>query len=206
MKYAVYGFFAILAGILFLPSADSTQLRNIPLLIALLSLLLLAVLIRILQYAVFMAKTKKLLRKQGIQPIQSKFRPWASRLHGHYSITLEWEGQTVQILLLARKKRYQRYHFDRVDSLEFYRANRVVFNAIKTKGATVSRLVEVKQVGKQKIQWEDGAAIRAVLFDRLPSEITDSTQKELLWTGDRICDSDVYVLDCETLCEKCKSI
>ena len=204
MKYAVYVGLAILAGVLFLPNANSTQLRNVPLLIALLSVLLLAVLIQLFRYAVFMAKAKKRLQNRLIRLTQSKFYPWAARGHGHYSFTLEWEGQTVQILLLVQKKRYQRYHFDRVDTLEFYRANRVVFRQGNVEGAKISKLVEVKQVGKQKLQWDDGAAIRVVLFDRLPSEITDSTQKELLGAGDRICGSDVYVLDWETLCEKCK--
>ncbi|MBE6601935.1 MAG: hypothetical protein E7637_05455 [Ruminococcaceae bacterium] len=105
------------------------------------------------------------------------------------------------MVLLSRKRTYQRYHFDRVDRLEFYRANRVVFNSIKAYGGTISKLVEVKQVGKQNLKWDDSSQIRIVLFDKLPEQISDTKKKECLGTGDRICASDVYLLDWESFCD-----
>lgn len=199
MKYVVYIILFFCAGFLFLPRTGTTEIRNQPLLILILSLILILILIRFFKYVVLMAKTQKLLKKHRTKLIKIKFFPWTSRFHGHYSITFQHEKQTVQLVLLSRKKKYQRYHFERIDRLEFYRANRVVFKSTQKLGGIISHLVEINQVGKQRIKWEDSAELRIVLFDKLPDLITDSVKKEPLGVGDRICASDSYVLDWSSL-------
>ena len=201
MKYFVYAVLALIAGFLFLPATGTSEIRNQPLLILILSLILISILIRFLKYVALMVKTKQSLKQRKISLIKSKFQPWASCFHGHYSITFQYENQTVQIVLLSKKRKYQRYHFDRIDRLEFYRANRVVFRSSKIWGAKISDLVETNQVGKQRIKWDNFAEIRVILFDKLPDQITDSVKKENLGTGDQICASDVYILDHTTFCK-----
>jgi len=201
MKYFVYFLLTFVALLMFLPANSTSEIRNKPLLILILSLIFLVILVRLFKYIFFMTKTKKMLKRNNITLKQTRFLPWASRFHGRYTLTFQWEDKVVEMVLLSRKRTYQRYHFDRVDRLEFYRANRVVFNSIKAYGGTISKLVEVKQVGKQNLKWDDSSQIRIVLFDKLPEQISDTKKKECLGTGDRICASDVYLLDWESFCD-----
>lgn len=203
MKYFVYMVLTFVALLLFLPRTASSPIRNLPLLILLLALLLLTVLIRFFKYAILMARTKALLKRNSIHSMKCHFAPWASRFHGHYSITFPYKGKTAQIILLSRRRKYQRYHFDRIDHLEFYRSNRVVVKSGKN-AARMTGLVEVTQVGKQSIQWNSDAQLRAVLLDKLPYEVTDATKKEALFAGDRICSTDVQLLDWQSIAAKKK--
>lgn len=117
----------------------------------------------IFQVRYFACKNKKLLETKWGKVTKIKLLPWASRFHGHYSIAFQHEGKHVQMILLCKKGKYRRYHFDRVDRLEFYRANRVVFQSTPIRGAKISNLVEVNRVGKQRIKWDDSAEIRVIL-------------------------------------------
>lgn len=204
MKYVVYAILFFASGLLFFPRTGSTEIRNLPLLLVLLSLMLLLVLIRFCKYVVLVIKVNKRLKQSGIEGTKIKFLPWASFFHGHYSLTFSYEGKKAQILLLSRKRKYQRYHFDSIHRLEFYRANRVVFKSTKIRGGTISELVEVKQVGKQSLAWDADAELRAILFDRVPEQITDCAKKEHLAVGERICRSNVCLLDWSHLSERMK--
>ena len=201
MKIFICAALSFIAMLLFLPRTGSSEIRNLPLLILILSLLVLSVLIRFLKYVILTAKVKKLLKQSGVTQVKIKFYPWASRFRGHYSLRFRHGSREVQLLLISRKRAYPRYHFDRTDRLEFYRANRIVFNGSKTRGATISRQVEVNRVGKQKLSWDTAAQTRVILFDRLPGQITDSARREELGANDRICGSDVLILDWKTLCK-----
>ena len=137
MKYFVYAVLAFIAALLFLPASGTTQIRNLPLLLFTLSVILLFMFVRFFKYVLLVVKTKKQIKKIGIQKIKIKFFPWDSFFHGHYSIIFSHENKTAQSILLSKKRKYQRYHFDSINKLEFYRSNRVVFNSIKAKGATI---------------------------------------------------------------------
>jgi len=195
MKYFVYIALLFICGFLFLPAMGTTEIRNLPLLLFILSLVLLFILIRFFQYALLVVKTQRQLKKMGVHKTKVKFFPWMSFFHGHYSITFSHNNKVAQIILLSRKRKYQRYHFDSINKLEFYRSNRVVFNDIKAKGGTISKLVETNLVGKQRINWDDDAEIRIIVFDKFPGRITDSVKKEDLGVGERICASNIYLFD-----------
>ena len=201
MKYVVYIAMLFVCGLLFLPRTGTTEIRNLPLLLFILTLILTFILIRFIKYVLLVAKTKKQLKKIGIQNAKIKFFPWASFFHGHYSITFSHENKIAQIILISRKSKYQRYHFDSVNKIEFYRSNRVVFNSIKEKGATISKLVETNLVGKQRLKWDDTAEVRIIIFDRIPKQITDFTKKENLCAGEKICSSNIYLFDWITFCK-----
>ena len=202
VKYFVYIVLVFIAGLLFLPATGTTEIRNLPLLIFILSLVLMFILIRFFKYVILVTKSQKQLKKIGIHNIKIKFIPWSCFFHGHYSITFSYENKIAQIILLSRKRKYQRYHFDSTSRLEFYRANRVVFRSSRVRGATISKLVEINQIGKQRIKWDDTAKIRMIVFDNLPEQMTDSVKKENLGVGERICNSNIYILDFATFCQK----
>ena len=124
-----------------------------------------------------MVKARRLLKQNRKKVIKIRFFPWASLFRGQYSITFQSENEIAQIILISKKRKYQRYHFDSINRLEFYQANRVVFRSSRIRGATISNLVELNQVGKQRIKWDDAAKIRMIVFDKYPNLITDSMKK-----------------------------
>ena len=201
MKYLVYVALAFMAGLLFFPASGSTRIRNLPILIALLCFLGAVVLWRQFRYLRLMIKARKSLKKQGISNVRSTFLPWGSRFHGSYRLLFPYKNETVQIILFIRKRKYIRYHFETEDRLECYRTNRVVFNNIKAKGATVSNMTETKLVGKQRLFWNSSATVRIVLFDKLPPLVSDSKKKEAIGVGERMESADAYLFDWSLFCK-----
>lgn len=199
MRYLVYLIIALIGGLLFLPKTGSTQIRNIPLLLAILFSILGVVTIRILKYIILMFKTKKFLNQKGFKCVKFFVFPFGFILHGRYNMTFQSEKEELNIVFLVKKKKYQHYFFKDINSIEFYRSNRVVFNNIKAYGATISKSVETKLVGKQKIKWKQYNTslnrTNILLFDKLPSQISDSVKKEELGNGDQICGSNIYLFD-----------
>lgn len=199
MKYLVYLISAFIGSLLFLPKPGSTQIRNIPLLLVILFSMLGVAIIRIFKYIILMFKTKRFLNQKGFKCVRFFVFPLWSILHGRYNMLFRRGKEELNIVFLLKKKKYQHYFFEDINRIEFYRSNRVVFNNIKAYGATISKLVETKLVGKQKIKWQqcDMSFNRTnvLLFDKLPFKISDSVNKKELGNGDRICCSNVYLYD-----------
>ena len=196
MKYVVYTILGIIAFLLFVPTTDTTEIRNLPLLIAIVAIIIGLLIYRLIRRAAFMGKVKKVLKNSGCEIIKTHFNPFASRLKGRYSITFKKDGKTICATLLMKKRKYQRYHFANIDYLEFYRSNRVVFNSTRTRGAIISDLVETKLVGNQKLIWDE-ADVNLVVFNKIPDHITHSKNKDLLGKGDKICGAETYITDIE---------
>lgn len=202
MKYVMYAVLLILAGAFFLPEAGSTEIRNLPLLIAILSLLLILFFIRFFKCVAFLAKTKRQLQRNRFELIKCRAFPWASCFRGRYSILFREGNQLIELMLICRRRKYQRYHFESIERLEFYRSKRLALKGGKFRGAVISTAVEVNRVGVQKIKWDDDAQIRIFLFDKLPDAVSDSAKRELLGAGDPICSSDVALMDWNRFCER----
>ena len=194
MKYVIYTILGIIAFLLFMPETGTTEIRNLPLLILVVAVIVGFLIYYLIRRAVFLKKVKKELKKNGCEIIKTHFNPFASRLKGRYSVTFRKDGKTICAILLIKKRKYQRYHFANIDYLEFYRSNRVVFNSTRTRGAIISDLVETKLVGKQKLSW-DVADINIVVFNKIPDHITDSKTKNPLGKGDKICGTETYITD-----------
>ncbi len=199
MKYLVYLILAFIGGLLFLPKSGSTQIRNIPLLLAILFSMLGVVTIRILKYITLMVKTKRFLNQKGFKCVKFFVFPFWSMLHGRYNMIFQNGKEELNIVFLVKKKKYQHYYFKDINSIEFYTSNRVVFNNRKAYGPTISKLVETKLVGKQKIKWKQYdtsfSGRNILLFDKLPFKISDFAKKEELGNGDQICCSNIYLFD-----------
>jgi hypothetical protein len=197
MKYVLYVIFAIVAFLLFVPTTGTNQIRNLPLLIALLVIAAGFVLFALIRRVVLFQKIKKAIKKRGCEIIRVRFNPFAARLHGRYSVTFKRNGKIICARLLIKQIKYQRYHFESAELIEFYRSNRVVFQSTKIRGATVSDLVETKKVGRQPLKWEK-ADCNIIIFNKIPDHITDSKQKNLLVKGDKVCGTETYIADVES--------
>ena len=203
MKYVVYTIFGIIAIFLFMPTTDGRQIRNLPLFIVIIAIIVGLLIYRLIRCAVFMGKVKKTLKNGGCEIIKTHFNPFASRLKGRYSVTFKKDGKAICAILLMKKRKYQRYHFESLERLEFYSSNRAVFNSIKTRGAVISNLVETKLVGNQRLAWDE-ADVNLVVFNKIPDHITDSKTKNLLGKGDKICGTETYIADVEHLMQMIK--
>ena len=203
MKYFIYILCIFFGGMLFLPKSGSTQIRNLPLLIAILALLLCLYLWGLIKYAILMQKSKKLMREAKFKPHGFRFSPFANRLHGHYSVTFKSATETVNITFLVRKRKYPHYHFERNNRLEFYRSNRTVFKGNKASGGTITNEIETKLVGKQKILHTkialDTDSVNILLFDKMPPALTDARKGKELGNGSSISDSSIYIWDLDGL-------
>lgn len=200
MKFVVYFIAAMIVFFLFVPKTGTTEIRNLPILIALLVIIAGLALWQFLRRAEFMRKIKKAIKNNGYEIMKICFNPFAARLHGRYSVTFKAKDEIITAILLVRRRKYQHYHFVSTQELEFYRSNRVVFNSTKTYGATISNLVETKKVGKQKLKWDE-ADRNIIIFNKIPDHITDSVQKNLLGKGDRVCETETYIADFESFSE-----
>ena len=203
MKYVLYVIAAFVAFLLFFPTTDEKHIRNLPLLIVILVVIAGILIYQLIRRAAFMGKVKKALKNSGCEIIKTHFNPFASRLKGRYSVAFKKDGKKICAALLMKKRKYQRYHFENLESLEFYSSNRVVFNSIKTRGAVISNLVETKLVGKQRLTW-DTSDLNVVVFNKIPDHITDSKTKNLLGIGDNVCGTETYIANVEYLMQMIK--
>ena len=89
MKYVLYAIAVIIGFFLFIPESGSTEIRNVPLLILIVSLIIRSFLIRFFKHVALMRKTEKLLRQNGVKSVQTTFFPWDSRFRGRYSMRIK---------------------------------------------------------------------------------------------------------------------
>ena len=206
MKYVLYAIAFIISFFLFVPLHGSTEIRNFPLFVLLVSLIIIAILVRLFKYAVLMVKTKKILRQKGLKSTRTIFFPLASCFRGRYSMMFQHEGKNVQIVFLCVKKNNQLYHFEKNDKLEIYRAIRAV--TISPPDSRTKRYrykfhppLDIHKVGQQKIRWNEAATTRIILFDKLPEQVTDSANRDGLDAGNQICKSNTFLWDWKSFSE-----
>ena len=206
MKVLVSLALIFVSMLLFLPSVGTTEIRNLPLLLMILGFSLVFFFVGVVKQIVLMITARKILRGKGFRCIKFYANPFASVLRGRYRMTFERDGEKINVVFLVRKKRYPHYYCKDMNHIEFYRSNRVVFQAARHKGATVSDLVETKLVGKQRIKWKHNSVevkhTDILCFDKLPFLITDSVKTEGLNNGDLICASAIKLFDLAGLREE----
>lgn len=193
MKIVVGFILAFVSAMLFLPRSDSTQIRNLPLLITIVCFFLLLHIIRAFKYIILMIKAKNIIEKNGY--IWDGFRVVP------FSLIMRFrrKREVLSVAFVVIKKKYQRCHFKDSEHIEFYRSYRIIFGSTKTKGTIVSNLVETELVGRRWIKWGQSAEPSyrkcILLFNRLPEHITDSTHRPGLGNGDAVCSSDIVLYD-----------
>ena len=206
MKIFIYMVLAILAGACFLPKKWGAPIRNLPVFLAVLSLISLLLLIRLIKYLLLLRRAKQIMREKGFGCVKVVFNPFSCMLHGQYGMTFQRKHERLNVLLLVRKKRYPHYYFEDDNHVVFYSSHRMIFPSIKSKGVAMANASEKQLMGKRRIKWshphQSPDCKRILLFDRLPNKVTDSIKRQELGNGDTVCNSDVRLYDLKGLQNK----
>ena len=190
MKYFIYTIATIVSFVLFLPKSGTTQIRNIPVLIALMCAIAAILAFKLVLQILFFSKVKKAISERKYKIVKTKcFR----------NITAEvgtYDKKTINIAVYMLKKRYARYHFDSPNLIEFYKTVTVVSK--RSNAGSVSRFSETRRIGRQRIKWIDGENIseKILVMNKIPNDVTDCVSRQRLSNTDTVC-SDFRICDLE---------
>lgn len=182
MKYLFYCIFGSTFVVLFFPSIgnNTIKLRNVPLLIGFIACVFLYFFCFYIKGIVFATRTRRILKKNGVNDIKMRFGFIGNR--GHTRIIAKGEKSIYNIIMLMRRGIGWRYHFKDKYNLEFYKKIRVIFEGRKIRGPIVSNLTETKFVGKKSLDWKDDEfadqVINILIVDKEPFAVSDSKNAE----------------------------
>lgn len=203
MKIFVYSMILFFGGLLFLPRNAYSPMRNVPLLLFILSAISIFYLYRFIKYIILMHRAKKFFLQRGMKLIKWRILPMIPVLRSHYSMSFENKDFTVNVIFLVRRKKYIQYHFKNTQQIEFYKTIREGFPGLKINGPNFSKKLDRRLVGRQRLLWnknlETAKQKRIILFDVLPLQISDSTKTNDFFNGDCICSSNIYLCDLKYL-------
>lgn len=192
MKYFIYFILAIISACLFLPASGTTEIRNAPLLIAIISLIIIYYIYRFLKLVAFTCKVKSNLRKNGFEIRKNRL------FFANGNVIAENANEVLDIWLLIRKKSYYRYYFKDSSNIEMYKSSTAVSKSSK-RGTIARGETNTRVVGRQRITrypYETDKNVNYfVVFDKMPTSVADSARREELYIGDKICSSDVLLYD-----------
>lgn len=191
MKWLAYFLLALIAGAFFLPHGDS-GIRNVPILLGILGCIAVFLAYNFLSLLLLAHRVKKGLKRKGYQ---AKLKHLFVRT-GY--IVAKVEEETVEVLLLLRRKNYCRHHFSDENHIEWWKSTRLVTKRSMA-GSIARGSVDTRRVGKATIYWSTPStkktAGRMIVMNKLPNRISDSAKSAELSSGDRICSSDIVLFD-----------
>lgn len=195
MKYFVGIMLTFAALLTFLPSHYSNGIRNLPLLIAILSVFAGYHIIRAVRRTAALIKIRKHLVSEKMRIKHFCLVPNLLGIKNKYDIVAEDRSHTVNIVLLMRKRKGLRYHFERPDLLEYYTGFRSSIRATRYGASRVSIAQangydSTSLAGRRKLPFQDEAVkgeSNIIIIDRLPRCVTDSVSRHELSSGDTIC-------------------
>lgn len=188
MKWILYAILAMIAGAFFLPKAGSTEIRNLPFLLIILTCVAIYILYKLILLLFLVHKVKSSLQEKGMKVKIKRLFIWKAY------IVAQNEREAFDIFLLIRRRNYCRYHFSDENHIELWKSTFLVTKRNQAgsiaKGATTRRLV-----GRTTISWipsnKEKKSNRLIVMNKLPDNISDSTKREALAEGDPICASDI---------------
>ena len=124
MKYVVYPALAFVAALLFLPSHYSNGIRNLPLLIFIISCISLYYTVSAAKRVITLFKIRKRLIGEHMSIKRFSLVPNIFGIKEKYDIVAESRHSTVNIVLLMCRRSNLRYHFERPDLLEYYKGSK----------------------------------------------------------------------------------
>lgn len=192
--YILYALIAIVVISIFLPNGIGGGLNNLPLLIALLSIFLIVVLVKMIRYFHIFSITKKHLKKCGFEITNFNIIPPFSGKK-KCNIIAKKDDLVINICVLKVNKTYMTYHFDDVNTIEIYKSTRLAIKPRVRQANIISGHVETKKVATKYLSWESldkQNVISIVLFNKFPNAVSDSKNREGLGNGDKICDK-IYI-------------
>ena len=192
MKYVIYCILLFISALLFLPEAESSEIRNPELLLTVIALILLFFAIKFIKLSLSVNRIKKAL-------IVNKIRIKSTRFGiGKAYIIAENSRETLDVCLLMRKKSYYKYHFTDENHIEFYKTTVTAVKNGRDRVTVSQASPEVKHVGDQRIRRqpaERGTVKYYLVMDKFPNKITAASGNHSLGNGDRIGNSEVVLYD-----------
>ncbi|MBO5212872.1 MAG: hypothetical protein J6B60_04950 [Clostridia bacterium] len=186
--YFIYSVIVIISVALFGFGLDGGSMRNIPLLIVILSVIFLLLIIRFIKYTSVFVKANKKLKANGYKILKFNILPPVFRRNKNHIIA-EKDGECVNIFVVIVRKSYLTYHFESESTLELYKFTRLAIKPGFRQANIVSGHVEKRRIGIKKLSWfeNEKEPLNIVLFNKIPNAITDSCSSKELGHGDEIC-------------------
>ena len=192
MKYLFALVALFISGLLFLPRGG-TVVRNLPLLLCLITMFVGVLVFKLLKKACFNMRIFRTLSRAGFSISKQKFRILRS------CILAERDETLYQIAMLIKNYSKVRYHFADDNTIEFYKTTLTMYKTQKVSGKFSIGSTEVNCVGRKKLHWFELNSPKQikkfVVFDRLPSRMTDTQKTYDLSAGDTIGKSEICVYD-----------
>ncbi len=175
MKYAVYAALTFAAFMLFVPLTGTTKIRNLPLLIAILTCIGIYLIVRAAKRISGISKIKRYLCGHGYNVTHSTVIHDFFAIKGKYDIVATRAKNVYNITFLKVKKASWHAHFENVNKLEYYITSHVVVDGGKTHASRVSKATSTRCVARKRLPFDIKEGEKHVLvLDKTPSLISDS--------------------------------
>ena len=200
MKYIIYTILAVFGLALFLPEPGTTEIRNLPIFIAVIACIAIYVIYRTIRLALLMRKIKNAIKS-------AKMSPQKARLGmGNGYVIAKRNGENVLIRFLVRKRKFCRHHFASEKVIEYYKTSAAMVRSSKI-GTFAKGAVETRKVGEiQLCDMPKGFEFSKsfIVIDKMPDTVTDYKLKGGLFDGDFVGDSGVIFISLQNFIELIK--
>ena len=198
MGFMLYFVFAYFIFLIAKPEPYETGIQNIPLLVAILGVFLIFHLRRLTKHIILAIGVKRTLTANHTRIKKFSALPRSYGKRGSFDIVADGRKNTPNIVVIARKNKYLRYHFDSPERLEYYNGGRYKGNwrGHKRLHSQVGMVDTTKLKGKRRLPWRDidERDINVVVFDKLPRAVTDAVSRQELGNGEKLCGK-IYLYD-----------
>ena len=197
MKYIIYTILAVFGLAIFLPEPGTTEIRNLPIFIAVIACIAIYVIYRTARLALLMRKIKKAIKS-------AKMSSQKARLGmGNGYVIAKRNDENVLIRFLVRKRKFCRHHFASESVIEYYKTSAAMVRSSKigtfAKGAVETRKVGEIQLCDVKNELEFSKSF--IVIDKMPDTVTDYKLKGGLFDGDFVGDSGVIFISLQNFIE-----
>jgi hypothetical protein len=198
MKWVFRVILVLLLIPFFVPEEGSRELRNLPVLIAIVAFFLLCIAYRLVCMSLLWRRVRSVLLRHGYTARRTR-----CSLYTSFVLAENRDGK-LSICLLLRKRRFYRYHFVSPTQIEFWATSFWVATRNRSLGLVARGATFHSILGGQRLAWQDaeGEATRILLMDKMPNRVTDaSPESGELVEGDALLRGDVTLLTPEGLSE-----
>ncbi len=152
------------------PASGTLEIRNVPILIAVLSVAALIFAYYMITHFVFSLRVRRACKDKKV----------------------------FAVPLVIRKKNCK-YHFEEIDKIEIYKTTRVAFKGVRSApvrwGETQTKLVKRKKIKIPKDILNDTSIEKCIVISRMPACVTDKSSRQEKGNGDTLCNTNVKIFD-----------
>jgi hypothetical protein len=196
MKWVFRVILVLLLIPFFVPEEGRRELRNLPVLIAIVAFFLLCIAYRLVCMSLLWRRVRSVLLRHGYTARRTR-----CSLYTSFVLAENRDGK-LSICLLLRKRRFYRYHFVSPTQIEFWATSFFAATRNRSLGLVARGATFHSILGGQRLAWQDaeGEATRILVMDRMPNRVTDaSPESGELSEGDCILSSEMRLLTLGTL-------